>query len=134
MILNNMMLIDGLLQLDILLFILSIIYLICIKKEKVVLLLPLTINLFFITYYNFIDDIIMEIRARLCPFGGEYNFDYTRPIICSIMILFMLILSIYLSKKIESKKAKIIYIITIFLFNIILAYITYIFHRVIWIS
>ena len=125
---------DVFLPFDIALFILSIIYLICTKKEKIVLLLPLTINLFFLSYYNFVDDILIEVTGRLQPFGGTYNFNYTRLIISIIITLILFILSIYLSKKIESKKTKIIYIITIFLFNIILAFTTYFFHRVMWIS
>ena len=119
---------------DIGLFILSIIFLMCIKKDKIVLSLPLTLNLFFISYYNFIDTILMRRAATINPFGGRYNYDYTRLIISFIMTLIMFFLSIYLSKKIESKKVKIVYITTIFLFNIILAYITYVFHRGVWMS
>ena len=129
-----MAILDILHPVDICLFILSIIFLMCIKKDKIVLSLPLTLNLFFISYYNFIDTILMRRAMTINPFGGRYNYDYTRLIISFIMTLIMFFLSIYLSKKIESKKAKIVYIATILLFNIILAYITYVFHQGVWIS
>lgn len=129
-----MAILDILHPVDICLFILSIIFLMCIKKDKIVLSLPLTLNLFFISYYNFIDTILMRRAMTINPFGGRYNYDYTRLIISFIMTLIMFFLSIYLSKKIESKKVKIVYITTIFLFNIILAYITYVFHRGVWMS
>lgn len=129
-----MAILDILRPFDIWLFILSIIFLMCIKKDKIVLSLPLTLNLFFISYYNFIDTILLRRAMAINPFGGRYNYNYTRPIISFIMVLIMFFLSIYLSKKIESKKTKIVYITTIFLFNIILAYITYVFHQEVWIS
>ena len=129
-----MTILDILLPVDIWLFILSIILLIFIKKDKIILSLPLTLNLFFISYYNFLDTILMRRAMTINPFGGRYNYDYTRLIISFIMVLIMFFLSIYLSKKIESKKAKIVYIATILLFNIILAYITYVFHQGVWIS
>ena len=129
-----MAILDILHPVDICLFILSIIFLMCIKKDKIVLSLPLTLNLFFISYYNFIDTILMRRAMTINPFGGRYNYDYTRLIISFIMTLIMFFLSIYLSKKIESKKVKIVYITAIFLFNIILAYITYVFHQGVWIS
>ena len=129
-----MTILDILLPVDIWLFILSIILLIFIKKDKIILSLPLTLNLFFISYYNFIDTILMRRAMTINPFGGRYNYDYTRLIISFIMTLIMFFLSIYLSKKIESKKAKIVYIAAILLFNIILAYITYVFHQGVWIS
>lgn len=129
-----MFILDLLHPYDICLFIISILCLVFIKKEKILLSLPITLNLFFISYYNFIDTILMRRAIKINPFGGTYNYDYTRLIISFIMVLIMLFLSIFLSKKIESKKAKIVYIITIFLLNIILAFTTYIFHRNVWIS
>ena len=82
-----MAILDILHPVDICLFILSIIFLMCIKKDKIVLSLPLTLNLFFISYYNFIDTILMRRAMTINPFGGRYNYDYTRLIISFIMTL-----------------------------------------------
>ena len=119
---------------DIVLFIISLLCIIFIKKEKLLLSLPLTINLFFLSYYNFMDSLLFERAHRMSPYGGTYNFDYTRLIISFFMDLFLLFFSIFLSKKIGNKQKKYIYIVSIFLFNIALSYITYYFHRILWIA
>ena len=129
-----MSILDMLFPYDIVMFIISLLCIIFIKKEKLLLSLPLTINFFFLSYYNFMDSLLFERAHRMSPYGGTYNFDYTRLIISFIMVLFMLFLSIFLSKKISGRRNKIIYIVSIFIFNITLAYITYFFHRILWIT
>lgn len=130
-----MLITDSILPFDVSLFIISIIcFIVLEKRKKLVISLPLVLNLFFISYYNFIDDILMEYKYKLSPYGGTYNLDYTRPIISSIMVLIMLFFSIYLSKKIGSRKLKIIYIAGILLFNSLLAYVSYRFHLSAWMT
>lgn len=76
------------------------------KDEEIVIELLLLINLFFLSYYNFSDDILIEAIGRFQPFGGTYNINYTRLIISIIITLILFILRISLSLKIKSKKQK----------------------------
>lgn len=51
-----------------------------------------------------------------------FNANNLRTVVYTIIIIAMIILVVALSKKLESKKEKVIYIITIFLFNSLLAF------------
>lgn len=54
-------------------------------------------------------------------FNIDFNANDLRRLVYSLIAIAVFVLGLFLSKKIESKKKKTIYIITILIFNILLA-------------
>lgn len=115
---------------DVLLAIILIIWIIVyIKNKKAILALPYLLMSFITPIYNILDSkIFVEVFGCGCVpiaqtnmFNINFNANNLRRVIYSIITILMLILGIKLSKKFESKKAKIIYNVTIIIFNIVLA-------------
>ena len=115
---------------DVLLAILLVIWIIVyIKNKKAILVLPYLLMSFITPLYNILDSkIFVEVFGCGCVpiaqtnmFNIDFNANDLRRVIYSIITILMLILGIKLSKKFNSKKAKIIYNITIITFNIVLA-------------
>jgi len=55
-------------------------------------------------------------------FNIDFNANDLRLIVYNLLAVSITILGLFLSKKIESKKLKIIYVLTILVLNILLAY------------
>ena len=114
----------------ILVIILALWIIIYLKNKKAILSLPYLLMLFFTPIYNILDQkIFVEIfgcgcvpSAQTNMFNIDFNANDLRLIVYNIFAFAITILGIILSKKIESKKIKIVYILTILAFNILLAY------------
>ena len=86
--------------------------------------------LFFTPIYNILDQkIFVEIfgcgcvpSAQTNMFNIDFNANDLRLIVYNILTICIIFLGLFLSRKIESKKLKIIYVLTILVFNILLAY------------
>lgn len=99
------------------------------KNKKVILLLPYMFMLFITPVYNILDqEIFVKIFGCGCVpsvqtnmFNISFNANDLRSVVYNVIAVSMLILGIFLSRKLKNKKQKIVYIITILLFNILLA-------------
>lgn len=60
--------------------------------------------------------------AQTNMFNIDFNANDLRLIVYNLLAVSITILGLFLSKKIESKKLKIIYVLTILVLNILLAY------------
>lgn len=101
-----------------------------VKNKKVIIALPYLLIHFITPIYNILDQkIFVEIFGCGCvPIAQtnmlniDFNANDLRRVVYIIMSFAMLVLGIKLSKKFVSKKARIIYNISIIIFNIVLTY------------
>lgn len=116
---------------NILLLIILILWIILyLKNKKIILSLPYLLMLFITPIYNILDQkIFVKILGCGCVpsvqtnmFNINFNANDLRQIVYIILAIAITILGLFLSKKIESRKIKVIYIITIFILNILFAY------------
>lgn len=114
---------------DALLVIIFVLWIIVyIKNKKAILALPYLLMSFITPIYNILDSkIFVEIFGCGCVpiaqtnmFNIDFNANDLRRVIYSIITILMMFLGLKLSKKIISKKTKILYNITIIIINIIL--------------
>jgi hypothetical protein len=114
----------------ILLIILVVWIIIYLKNKKVILSLPYLLMIFLTPIYNILDQkIFVEIfgcgcvpSAQTNMFNIDFNANDLRLIVYNILAIFITFLGLFLSRNIESKKLKIIYVLTILVFNSLLAY------------
>jgi hypothetical protein len=86
--------------------------------------------IFLTPIYNILDQkIFVEIfgcgcvpSAQTNMFNIDFNANDLRLIVYNILAIFITFLGLFLSRNIESKKLKIIYVLTILVFNSLLAY------------
>lgn len=116
---------------DIILVIILVLWVIIyLKNKKVILSLPYLLMIFLTPIYNILDQkIFVEIFGCGCVpytqtnmFNIDFNANDLRLVVYNILAVAITILGLFLSKKIESKKLKIIYVLTILVFNILLAF------------
>lgn len=101
-----------------------------VKNKKAIRALPYLIIVFITPIYNILDSkVFVEIFGCGCVpsvqtnmFNSSFNANDLRLTVYTIISILMLFLGIKISKKFKTKKAKIIYNITILIFNIILTY------------
>lgn len=117
--------------LDIVLLIILVLWIIVyLKNKKVILSLPYLLMIFFTPIYNILDQkIFVEIFGCGCVpytqtnmFNIDFNANDLRLLVYNILAVAITVLGLFLSKKIKSKKIKVIYILTILAFNILLAF------------
>ena len=115
---------------DIVLLIILVLWIIVyLKNKKIILSLPYLLMIYLTPIYNILDQkIFVEIFGCGCVpytqtnmFNIDFNANDLRLLVYNILAVAITILGLFLSKKIESKKIKIIYILTILVFNILLA-------------
>lgn len=107
---------------NILLIILGIGYIIlCVKKKKIFISLPYMINFLILPYYNILDSYYL-VEKFGCGCTRGFNANSLREVVFSIIGLISIIIGIFFSKKINIKRNKIIYIVTVILLNIYLVY------------
>ena len=114
----------------ILLIILVLWIIIYLKNKKVILSLPYLLMIFFTPIYNILDQkIFVKIFGCGCVpitqnnmFNIDFNANDLRLLVYNILAVAVTVLGLFLSKKIKSKKIKIIYILTVLVFNILLAF------------
>ena len=100
------------------------------KNKKIILSLPYLLMIFFTPIYNILDQkIFVKIFGCGCVpytqtniFNIDFNANDLRLLVYNILAVAITILGSFLSKKIKSKKIKVIYILTILVFNILLAF------------
>jgi len=88
------------------------------------------LTIFITPIYNILDqNVFVEVFGCGCvPFAqtNMFNIDFNandlRALVYSILVIIITILGIFLSKKFESRKVKIIYVVTIGIVNVLLAY------------
>ena len=116
--------------LDIILLIVLVTWIILyIKNKNAIKALPYLLMTFITPFYNILDQkVFVEIFGCGCVpvaqtnmFNIDFNANDLRRLVYSTIVIAVLVLGIFLSKKVESKKKKIIYIVTILVFNILLA-------------
>ena len=117
--------------LDIVLLIILVLWIIVyLKNKKVILSLPYLLMIFFTPIYNILDQkIFVEIFGCGCVpytqtnmFNIDFNANDLRLLVYNILAVAITVLGLFLSKKIKSKRIKVIYILTILAFNILLAF------------
>lgn len=110
--------------------ILCIWIIVCFKNAKIgILSLPYLIIFFITPIYNILDQLVFvkefgcgcKNLGHINAFNIEFNANDLRRVVYSILIIINLVLGIFLSKNIKRKILKIIYVITIFIFNILLS-------------
>ena len=114
----------------ILVIILALWIIIYLKNKKVILSLPYLLMIFFTPIYNILDQkVFIEIfgcgcvpSAQTNMFNIDFNANDLRLIVYIILAFTLTVLGLFLSKKIENKKVKVMYVLTIFVFNILLAF------------
>ena len=114
----------------ILLIILVLWIIIYLKNKKVILSLPYLLMIFFTPIYNILDQkIFVKIFGCGCVpytqtnmFNIDFNANDLRLLVYNILAVAITVLGLFLSKKIKSKKIKVIYILTILVFNILLSF------------
>jgi len=115
---------------DILLAIVLVIWIIAyIRNKKAILALPYLLMSFITPLYNILDSkVFVEVFGCGCVpiaqtnmFNIDFNANDLRRVIYSIITILMLVLGIKLSKRFDSKKVRIIYNVTIIIFNIVLS-------------
>lgn len=100
------------------------------KEQKSYIIITILTYDFFTPIYNILDQkIFVEIfgcgcvpSAQTNMFNIDFNANDLRLIVYNILAICITFLGLFLSRKIESKKLKIIYVLTILVFNILLAY------------
>lgn len=116
---------------DIILLIILVLWIIVyLKNKKIILSLPYLLMIFLTPIYNILDQkIFVEIFGCGCVpytqtnmFNIDFNANDLRLLVYNILAVAITVLGLFLSKEVESKKIKIIYILTIFVFNILLAF------------
>lgn len=116
--------------LDIFLLILLVAWIMLyIKNKNVIKALPYLLMIFITPLYNILDQkVFVEVfgcgcvpTAQTNMFNIDFNANDLRRLVYSVIAIAVFVLGLFLSKKIESKKKKAIYIITILVFNILLA-------------
>ena len=116
---------------DIILLIILVVWIVIyLKNKKVILSLPYLLMIFLTPIYNILDQkIFVKIFGCGCVpspqtnmFTIDFNANDLRLIVYNLLAVSITILGLFLSKKIESKKLKIIYVLTILVLNILLAY------------
>lgn len=101
-----------------------------IKKKRVILTLPYFLMIFITPIYHMLDTkIFLKIFGCGCVpstqtnmLNIDFNANDLRFMVYNIMAIIITILGLFLSKKIDSKKLKVIYVLTIFITNILLAF------------
>lgn len=115
---------------DIILLMILVVWIIWyIKNRNAIKALPYLLMVFITPFYNFLDqNVFVEIFGCGCVpvaqtnmFNIDFNANDLRRLVYSVIAILVFVLGIFLSKKIESKRKKTIYILTILLFNILLA-------------
>lgn len=116
---------------NILLLITLVIWIIIyLKNKKAILALPYLLMLFITPIYNILDQkVFVKVFGCGCVpytqtnmFNINFNANNLRFVVYIIMSIALTILGLFLSKKIKSKIVKIIYIVTIFVINILLTF------------
>ena len=116
--------------LDIILLIIFIGWIILyIKNKNAIKVLPYLLMFFITPFYNLLDQkVFVEIFGCGCVpvaqtnmLNIDFNANDLRRLVYSVIATAVFVLGLFLSKKIEGKKKKTIYIITILVFNILLA-------------
>ena len=116
---------------NILVLIILIVWIVAyLKNKRSILSLPYFLMIFITPIYNILDQkFFVEIFGCGCVpytqtnmFNIDFNANDLRQLVYNILAIVITILGIFLLKKIESKKAKVIYITTVFIFNFLLAY------------
>lgn len=100
------------------------------KNKKTLLSLPYLLIIFITPIYNILDQkIFVDIFGCGCVpytqtnrFNIDFNANDLRFVIYNVVTILMGILGIVLSRKFESKKNRVIYIATIILVNLLLAF------------
>lgn len=114
---------------DIILFYILVLWIFFYRKYKKILLsLPYLLMIFITPFYNILDrEFFIEIFGCGCVpstqtnmFNIDFNANDLRLLVYTIITIIATIISIHLSKKLKSKKSKIIYILTIIILNILL--------------
>lgn len=101
-----------------------------VKNRKAIVALPYLLIPAITPIYNILDQkIFVEFfgcgcvpSAQTNMFNIDFNANDLRRVVYILMSFAMLVLGIKLSKKITSKKVKIVYNISIIIFNIVLTY------------
>lgn len=101
-----------------------------IKKKRVILTLPYFLMIFITPIYHMLDTkIFLKIFGCGCVpstqtnmLNIDFNANNLRFMVYNIMAIVITVLGLFLSKKIDSKKLKVIYVLTIFITNILLAF------------
>lgn len=116
---------------NILLLIIFVIWIIIyFKNKKAILALPYLLMIFITPIYNILDQkVFVKIFGCGCVpsvqtnmFNISFNANNLRFAVYNILSIVLTILGLFLSKKIERKIVKVIYVVTIFLVNILLTY------------
>lgn len=113
----------------VLLFLLVVWIILYIKDKKAIKVLPYLLMPFITPVYNFLDQkLFVKIFGCGCvPIAQtnmlniNFNANNLRRVVYSVITIAVFILGIFLSKNIENKKNKNIYLITIVVFNSLLA-------------
>lgn len=103
---------------------------ICFKNKKAIRMLPYLLMIFITPIYNILDQkIFVEIFGCGCvPYTQtnmlniNFNANNLRLAVYNIIVVIMTILGTVLSRNFESKKNRIIYISTIILVNLLIAF------------
>jgi hypothetical protein len=116
---------------NILLLIILVIWIIIyIKNKKAILALPYLLMSFITPFYNILDQkVFVEIfgcgcvpSAQTNMFNIDFNANDLRLVVYNVLSILISVLGIFLSKKLDRKKSKVIYIISILVLNLLLAY------------
>ena len=100
------------------------------KNRKTLLSLPYLFMIFITPIYNILDQkIFVDIFGCGCVpytqtnmFNIDFNANDLRLVVYNVMAVAMAILGIILSRKLKSKKSRIIYVVAIILVNLLLAF------------
>ena len=116
---------------NILVLIILIVWIVAyLKNKRSILSLQYFLMIFITPIYNILDQkFFVEIFGCGCVpytqtnmFNIDFNANDLRQLVYNILAIVITILGIFLLKKIESKKTKVIYITTVLIFNFLLAY------------
>lgn len=116
---------------NILLLILLLIWIVIYtKNRKIILSLPYLLMIFITPFYNLLDQkVLVKIFGCGCvPYTQtnmlniDFNANDLRYVVYNIITVLLFILGILLSRKLDNKKLKVIYIVTILISNLLLAY------------
>ena len=97
------------------------------KSKKIILSLPYLLIIFITPFYIFLDQhILVEILGCGCVpmyqtnmLNIPFNANDLRIVVYSILTIICLIIGVLLSKKIDNKVHKIIYVLLILIFNVL---------------
>lgn len=116
---------------NILLLIILVIWIVVyIKNKKAILVLPYLLMSFITPFYNILDQkVFVEIfgcgcvpSAQTNMFNIDFNANDLRFVVYNVLAILIFALGILLSKKLDNNKSKVIYIISILVLNLLLAY------------